>query len=166
MVRFSGNLFQTLVSDHTVVRPLSKLLCDLWLDHSAIVVLIFVRPIIRLQCDFALWSDRFAIILQTIVRLKCFSDDVIRVAPRRRCVTQLVWPEMSRVAHLNLGYRESQNDSRCSERISKWLLKCHVILLKTKRVLFKMTKVHLNHFPAKCIGTSGIFTSLFAVFHQ
>ena len=89
---------QTLPSDQTVVRPLSR-------PFSRLCTLI--RP----SCDhcphhfphFALWSDRSATIVQTIVRLKRFPDHVIWVAPRHRCATQMVWSERSRVAHLNLG---------------------------------------------------------------
>ena len=48
---------QILVSDQTVVRPLSRHSCDLWSDYSATLPSdqSVVRPLSRLSCD--LWSD-------------------------------------------------------------------------------------------------------------
>ena len=78
---------------------------SLWSDHFPDFALFF-----RSTCD-PKPSDQTVVrpLFQTIVRLQRFPDHVFWFAPRHQCATQMVWSEQSRVAHLNLGTKETTN---------------------------------------------------------
>ena len=102
---FRTTYVQILVSDQTVVGLLSRILCNLWTDRSAILPSdqSVVQPIFELACD--LWSDCYATLPsdETVARLQRFSDHVFWVTPRHQCATQMIFIDRSRVTHTKLG---------------------------------------------------------------